>query len=294
MITYKIYRHGTLHEDVVGTETLPVRIDFTQQLDDYSHEGSEDEHRFEESIFTSPIPRVSVTQPSSDEISTAASPRPFYKTSAPYNIKSDRNNEVTQKETSFDGEFGDMMSFNSTTASPDLSSTRSKFSAWPIQIPVTSSKQPTDSPTNIKESEEEASDDHHTQPIQQSASHRTAADELSYPSVLAVTPHPATVSPKGDVYTELSYDLDSDEGENSEEATETRIHLQSSTYQMPPSENTINSPLSRIHPDSEVQFTSAPTTLAHSAEIVYMHEADAQLEHAVSIHSFFHLEMLYA
>lgn len=294
MITYKIYRHGTLHEDVVGTETLPVRIDFTQQLDDYSHEGSEDEHRFEESIFTSPIPRVSVTQPSSDEISTAASPRPFYKTSAPYNIKSDRNNEVTQKETSFDGEFGDMMSFNSTTASPDLSSTRSKFSAWPIQIPVTSSKQPTDSPTNIKESEEEASDDHHTQPIQQSASYRTAADELSYPSVLAVTPHPATVSPKGDVYTELSYDLDSDEGENSEEATETRIHLQSSTYQMPPSENTINSPLSRIHPDSEVQFTSAPTTLAHSAEIVYMHEADAQLEHAVSIHSFFHLEMLYA
>uniref|UniRef100_A0A915BW35 Chondroitin proteoglycan 4 domain-containing protein n=1 Tax=Parascaris univalens TaxID=6257 RepID=A0A915BW35_PARUN len=274
------YSHGMLREDNVGTETLPIRIDFTQQVDDYSHEGSEDEHRSEENIFTSPISRVSVTQPSSDEISTTASLRPFYKTSSQYNIKSDRNDEVTQKETSVNGKFADTMSFNSTTAPPNLSSIRSKFSSLPMQIPVTSSIQSTASPTHITESEEKAGD--YTQSIQQSASHRTVADELSYPSVFAVTPHPATVSPKGDVYAELSYDLDSNESENSEDATEKRIHLQSSTYQMPQSENAVNSPLSLIHPDSEAQFTSAHTTLAHSAETVYMHEADAQLEHASS------------
>ncbi|VDK44575.1 unnamed protein product [Anisakis simplex] len=114
-----------------------------------------------------------------------------------------------------------------------------------------------------------------------STTHRTSADQIEdeqrFASVIAVTPHRATIKPVGDFYTDLNYDSSEEEG-GDVQTSKTTTQIQMSTYDASevPSKSIYTPILPHVHHSTSVIDDSSLAT-NQLVEHLYEHQPDAEL-----------------
>ncbi|KHN88112.1 hypothetical protein Tcan_08631 [Toxocara canis] len=274
-----LYTNDASDEVDLDVVTLPIRV-FTHGLDDHSDEVHE--QRSLETFYTSALPRVSASHPRGQENwSPTIPPLPSKATDSEI-VSSAERTEMTQKRENFDGVSNSLNTLYSATESPYLRSTLSaESSPWSQRISITASRQPIEWPTSSEQEPKAITDERRSEQRQHATMHRSVADELDhvYASVIKITPNPATVSPKGNIYTDLEYDSDESDDDDESSDAGTRLHI--STYGAPnvASEVIHDSSPFGTHPSVIEHSISIPTTVTEYGEVVYVHKADAQLAH---------------